>query len=70
MSVDTSKGVFVKTFDGSAIIKASSAHHVISLIDGQQLVKLMFDHNVGIQVRETYEIKELDQDFFEEVELC
>ena len=69
MSGDTSKGVFVttSTFDESAILKASSAHHVISLIDGQKLVQLMFDHNIGIQVRETYEIKELDQDFFEEV---
>ncbi|MEC7838564.1 MAG: restriction endonuclease [Chlamydiota bacterium] len=69
MSGDTSKGVFVttSTFDKSAIVKASSAHHVISLIDGKKLVQLMFDHNVGIQVRETYEIKELDLDFFEEV---
>jgi len=69
MSGDTSKGVFVTTsaFDDSAIKKALSAHHVISLIDGQKLVQLMFDHNVGIQVREAYEIKELDQDFFEEV---
>lgn len=69
MSGDTSKGVFVttSTFDESAILKASSAHHVISLIEGQKLVQLMFDHNIGIQVRETYEIKELDQDFFEEI---
>lgn len=69
MSGDTSRGVFVttSTFDESAIVKASSAHHVISLIDGQKLVQLMFDHNIGIQVRETYEIKELDQDFFEDV---
>ncbi len=69
MSGDTSKGVFVTTssFDDSAIRKALSAHHVISLIDGQRLVQLMFDHSIGIQVRETYEIKELDQDFFEDV---
>jgi restriction system protein len=69
MSGDTSKGVFVTTssFDDAAKKKALSARHVISLIDGKKLVELMFAHNVGIKTRETYEIKELDLDFFEEV---
>lgn len=67
MSGETSKGVFVTTsmFDNSAVAKAVSARHVISLIDGKKLVELMFEHNVGIQIRQTYEIKEIDQDFFE-----
>lgn len=67
MSGDTSKGVFVTTssFDESAIKKALKAHHKISLIDGTRLVELMIQHKVGIKVRETYEIKEIDMSFFE-----
>ena len=61
MSGDTSKGVFVTTtsFDDQAIKKASDAHHTIILIDGMKLVELMFDFNVGIQVKEVYEVKEI-----------
>jgi restriction system protein len=67
MSGDTSKGVFIttSTFDDFAIKKAREAHHSIILIDGAKLVDLMHDYNVGIQVKTTYEIKELDNDFFE-----
>jgi len=67
MSGDTSKGVFITTsiFDDFAIKKAREAHHSIILIDGAKLVDLMHDYNVGIQVKTTYEIKELDNDFFE-----
>ncbi|WP_339686606.1 restriction endonuclease [uncultured Nonlabens sp.] len=67
MSGDTSKGVFIttSTFDDSAIKKAREAHHSIILIDGAKLVDLMHDYNVGVQVKTTYEVKELDGDFFE-----
>ena len=67
MSGDTSKGVFVTTseFDAAAVRKASQAHHKIILIDGSKLVDLMLQHNVGVQVKEIYEVKELDEDFFE-----
>jgi restriction system protein len=67
MSGDTSKGVFIttSTFDDFAIKKAREAHHSIILIDGAKLVDLMHDYNVGVQVKTTYEIKELDNDFFE-----
>lgn len=66
MSGDTNKGVFVTTsvFDSGAIIKANSAHHKIILINGNKLVDLMFEYNVGIQVKTIYEIKHLDEDFF------
>jgi len=67
MSGDTNKGVFVTTsdFDEGAIKKAHDAHHTIILIDGKKLVDLMFHYNVGIQIRSTYEVKQLDADFFE-----
>lgn len=68
MSGDTRKGVFIttSTFDESAISKAKAAHHSIILIDGPKLVDLMHQYNVGVQVKIVYEIKELDNDFFEE----
>lgn len=67
MSGDTSKGVFVTTsvFDSGAVKKAHDAHHRIILIDGAKLVDLMHQYNVGIQIKATYEVKELDEDFFE-----
>ena len=68
MSGDTSKGVFVttSTFDNSAIKKTRDAHHSIILIDGNRLVDLMHQYGVGVQVRKVYEVKEVDEDFFEE----
>lgn len=67
MSGDTSKGVFIttSTFDKAAIVKAKDAHHSIILIDGERLVDLMHEYNVGVQVKITYEVKEVDSDFFE-----
>ncbi len=67
MSGDTNKGVFVTTsdFDKGAIQKAHDAHHTIILIGGNKLVDLMHQYNVGVQIKSTYEIKELDEDFFE-----
>jgi len=66
MSGDTAKGVFVTTseFDDSAIKKAHDAHHTIILIDGVKLAELMHTHNVGVQIRDTYEVKQIDEDFF------
>lgn len=68
MSGDTTKGIFVTTssFDNSAIQKAHDAHHKIILIDGEDLVSLMYKYGIGVQVTETYEVKELDEDFFAE----
>jgi restriction system protein len=67
MSGDTSKGVFVttSTFDDSAVKKAHDAHHKIILIDGKKLVDLMYQYSIGVQVRNVYEVKEVDDDFFE-----
>lgn len=68
MSGDTNKGVFVTTseFDEKALEKARSAHHKIICINGLKLVTLMHEFNVGIQVKTIYEIKQIDEDFFDE----
>ena len=68
MSGDTNKGVFVTTsqFDKAAEQKAKDAHHKIILIDGFKLVELMYEFNIGIQIKTSDDIKQLDEDFFEE----
>ncbi len=67
MSGDTRKGIFVttSTFDDKAKTKARDAHHTIILIDGSRLVDLMHKYNVGVQIKSRYEIKAIDNDFFE-----
>lgn len=67
MSGDTTKGIFVttSTYDDSAVKKAHDAHHKIILIDGEKLVGLMYQYGVGTQIKNVYEVKEIDEDFFE-----
>lgn len=67
MSGDTRKGIFVTTsdFDEKAKTKAKDAHHSIILINGSRLVDLMHKFNVGVQIKSLYEIKAVDNDFFE-----
>jgi len=66
MSSDTNMGVFVTTssFDEGAKKKANDAHHKIILINGDRLVGLMYEYGVGVQVKDQYILKELDEDFF------
>lgn len=68
MSRDASKGIFVTTsmFDERAIQKAHDAGQKIITIDGNMLVDLMYKYDVGVQIRDSYDIKQIDEDFFEE----
>jgi restriction system protein len=36
------------------------------LIDGEELARLMVRYNVGVQVRETFDLKQVDEEFFED----
>ncbi len=67
MSGDTTKGIFVTTtgFNENAKRKAKEANHKIILIDGIKLVDLMYKFGVGVQIKVSYEIKTIDNDFFE-----
>lgn len=67
MSGDTQRGIFVTTsaFDEKAKAKVKAAHHKIILLDGSALVDLMYRFNVGVQVKSSYEVKQMDNDFFE-----
>ncbi len=68
MNDDAHKGIFVTTssFDTHALQKARDARQKIITIDGTSLVELMLKYGVGVQVQNTYEVKEIDEDFFDE----
>ena len=67
---DVTKGVFITTssFQPAAKEIARNWHHAkIELIDGARLIDLMIEYNVGISVEQTYEVKRIDTDFFDEI---
>jgi restriction system protein len=65
------KGVFITTsgFAGSAqeFVLRGSATKII-LVDGEKLIDLMLRHDIGVRVVERYDIKEIDQNYFDEGE--
>ena len=62
------KGVFITTsnFTKEATQYASQMDTKIVLIDGEKLAQYMIDYNLGVSVQNTYEIKKIDSDYFEE----
>ena len=62
------KGVVITTSDFS-----KGAHEYVSqiekrivLIDGGQLVELMFENNIGVSPITAYEVKRIDSDYLED----
>jgi restriction system protein len=62
-----SKGVFITTsrFTSGARDYQPTNYTVIR-IDGEQLAEYMIEYNIGVSLKERYEIKQIDSDFFEE----
>lgn len=62
------KGVFITTSEYSSGAREAVENLDIKvvLIDGKQLAQLMVDNNLGVTQKETYEIKQLDSDYFSE----
>jgi restriction system protein len=62
------KGVFVTTsyFPSSAYDFITRVSKRIVLIDGPELASLMIRHRVGVRVKDTYEVKKIDEDYFVE----
>ncbi len=62
------KGVFITTsaFATTAYDYVRNIGKKVILIDGSQLTGLMIDYGVGVSTIESYEIKRLDSDYFEE----
>jgi restriction system protein len=62
------KGVFITTssFSGDALEFTSRIESKIVLIDGAGLAKHMIDHNVGVSISRSYDVKKIDSDYFSE----
>ena len=60
------KGVFITSshFSPDAISEAEGASRRVVLIDGRHLAELMIRFGVGVTTRDTFAIRELDEDFF------
>ncbi len=65
--VGASKGVFITTSDFTANAReyAKAIPSQVILIDGGRLVDLMVEFKVGVQKVATYEVVDIDEDFFE-----
>jgi restriction system protein len=64
---NASKGVFITTseFTASARAYVNTIPTRVILIDGKRLIELMIEYGVGVQVRSSYSVVDLDEDFFE-----
>lgn len=62
------KGIFIttSTFTKDASDYKPASNIKIVLMDGQQLANYMIDYNIGVSVRQTFEVKRIDSDFFSE----
>ena len=62
------KGIFITTsnFTKEAIEYTPRNETKIVLIDGHQLAQLMIDYNLGCTPQQTYEVKKIDSDYFDE----
>lgn len=61
------KGIFITTsnFTKEALDYKPRNETSIILIDGQKLVDLMYEYNIGVTVENRFEIKRLDSDYFD-----
>lgn len=60
------KGIFVTTshFTDQAVIFCERVSRRVVLIDGARFSELMIRHNIGVRVRNSYQIKRIDLDYF------
>lgn len=63
---NANRGVFITTssFTNEAKEYANNINSNIILVDGKQLAKLMIEYNVGVQIKDIFQIKKIDEDFF------
>jgi restriction system protein len=62
------KGIFITTssFPNSVYDFVSQVEYKIILIDGERLADLMIEHSIGLSTVNTYTVKTIDSDYFEE----
>jgi len=65
---NATKGVFITTssYSKEAKLYVEGLHQKIVLIDGQELAKYMIEYNVGVSTKKVYEVKRIDNDYFDE----
>ncbi|WP_334329333.1 restriction endonuclease [Companilactobacillus sp. HBUAS59699] len=63
--IHADRGVFITTSSFSKNAIETAKGFSIVLIDGIQLTELMLQYHVGIQVKDSFELFEIDEDFFE-----
>ena len=63
------KGILITTshFTSDAIAYAKSIETKVALIDGETLGQLMIDQDLGVTAKNTYTVKEIDTDYFQEI---
>ena len=61
------RGVLIttSTFSADAVRTARAIGNIV-LIEGEELAELMAEHGVGVTTTAVYELKRIDQDFFEQ----
>ena len=60
------RGVFITTSRFTQEAMEYASNKPIVLIDGEKLVQLMIEHDVGVAIRQVYTVKRLDLDYFNE----
>ena len=67
----TSKGVFITTarFSKEAKSYVERLRQRVVLIDGEQLAELMVEHGGGVTTARSYQIKRIDEDYFNTTDL-
>ena len=62
------KGVFITTskFSSEARAFKPKTDVKVILIDGEELCNYMIEYGVGVSVKQVYEVKRIDSDYFEE----
>jgi len=59
------RGVFITTSGFSKAAEEAAKGFSIVLIDGIMLTDLMLQYNVGVRIKETYRLYDVDEEFFE-----
>ena len=60
------RGVFITTSSFTSGAKAAAKQLNIALVDGEMLTNLMVQYKVGVQIHQTYELYDIEDEFFEE----
>jgi restriction system protein len=58
--------ISTSSFSNDAHTFVSRIERKIVLIDGEQLAQLLIDYNIGVAEEQTYTVKKVDLDYFEE----